>query len=160
MKPTLLTQCLPTASKPNGAAGSARRKRGFTLIELMVVILIIAILAALVVPKVIGRTSDAKIAKAKADISTLAGSINAFRLDTGRYPTTEEGLQSLRLQPSDVNNWKGPYITKDVSADPWGNPYEYEYPGQSGAESFSLRSYGSDGQQGGDGEAADVSEED
>ncbi len=159
MKPNLLTQCFPTASGTNRAAGSARRKRGFTLIELMVVILIIAILAALVVPKVIGRTSDAKIAKAKSDISTLAGSINAFRLDTGRYPSTEEGLQALRLQPADVSNWKGPYITKDVPADPWGNPYEYEYPGQSGAESFGLRSYGSDGQQGGEGEAADVSEE-
>lgn len=133
--------------------------RGFTLIELMVVILIIAILAALVVPKIVGRGGDAKISAAKANISTLSSSINAFRLDTGRYPTTEEGLSVLRIPPNDVQNWKGPYTNKDISNDPWGNPYIYEYPGPFGAESFNIITYGADGQPGGEGEAADVSEE-
>ena len=133
--------------------------RAFTLIELMVVILIIAILAALVVPRIVGRTGDAKIAKVKADISILSSSISAFRLDTGRYPTVDEGIQVLIAQPADVQNWKGPYIKGSIPVDPWGNPYEYEYPGSFGAESYNIRSYGSDGQPGGEGEAADVSEE-
>lgn len=136
------------------------RKRGFTLIELMVVILIIAILAAMVVPKVVGRTGDAKISKAKADISSLSSSINAFRLDTGRYPSSEEGLQVLRVPPSDVSNWKGPYINKDIPMDPWNYEYIYEYPGAYGSESFNLLTYGADGQPGGEGEAADISEAD
>lgn len=141
-------------------SGFAGRRRGFTLIELMVVILIIAILAAMVVPKVIGRTSDAKIAKAKSDISALTSQVEAFRLDTGRYPTVEEGLQALRVPPADVQNWKGPYLNKDIPLDPWNNNYEYEYPGPFGPESFIIRSYGADAQPGGEGEAADVSSAD
>jgi general secretion pathway protein G len=125
----------------------------------MVVILIIAILAALVVPKIVGRTGDAKISKAKADIATLSSAISAFRLDTGRYPTVDEGVQVLVVPPADVQNWKGPYIKGQVPVDPWGNPYEYVYPGSFGSESYNLISYGSDGQPGGEGEAADVSEE-
>jgi general secretion pathway protein G len=133
-------------------------RRGFTLIELMVVILILGILAALIVPKMIGRTGEAKVAKAKSDISTLSNLINTFRLDNDRYPTTEEGLQALRTPPSDARNWKGPYATKDIPNDPWGNPYEYSYPGATGTESFALRSLGADGQPGGEGDAADIEE--
>jgi general secretion pathway protein G len=136
------------------------RRRGFTLIELMVVILILAILAALIVPRVVGRTSEAKVAKAQSDLATLSGLIQQFRLDTGRYPTTEEGLQALRVPPADVRGWKGPYTTKEIPDDPWGNPYVYEYPGTSGTESYILISLGSDGQEGGEGEAADISEGD
>jgi general secretion pathway protein G len=133
-------------------------RRGFTLIELMVVILILGILAALIVPKMIGRTGQAKVAKAQSDISTLSNLINTFRLDNDRYPTTEEGLQALRVAPSDAKNWKGPYATKDIPQDPWGNPYEYSYPGATGPESFALRSLGADGQPGGEGDNADIEE--
>lgn len=134
-----------------------RMRRGFTLIELLVVILIIAILAALIVPRVIGKTSDAKIAAAKADLSTLSNAINNFRLDCDRFPTTAEGLQALVVQPSDCPGWKGPYIgSKTLPVDPWHNDYHYEYPGPDGDQSFLLESYGSDGAQGGDGEAADI----
>jgi general secretion pathway protein G len=135
-----------------------RKRRGFTLIELLVVILILAILAALIVPRVIGRTSDAKRAKAASDISTLSGLLQTFRLDTDRFPTTEEGLQALRTQPSDVQNWKGPYTTKAIPTDPWGNPYQYEYPGPGGDDTFVLRSLGADGAPGGEGDAMDITE--
>ena len=133
-------------------------RRGFTLIELLVVILIIAILAALIVPKVIGKTDDAKVAAAKADLSTLAGALQNFRLDCDRYPSTAEGLQALRTPPSDATGWKGPYITKDIPSDPWHNEYHYEFPGPDGNDSFLLESYGSDGAPGGDGTAADIIE--
>ncbi|MFZ4508341.1 MAG: type II secretion system major pseudopilin GspG [Fimbriimonas sp.] len=137
---------------------TTRRSSAFTLIELLVVILILAILAALIVPGVINRTGDAKRAKAASDISTLGGMLQTFRLDTGRYPTTEEGLSALRTPPSDVQNWKGPYSQKPISPDPWGNEYIYEYPGSTGDDSYTIISYGSDGQPGGTGEAIDVTE--
>jgi len=131
------------------------RGRGFTLIELMVVILIIAILAALIVPRIIGRTDDAKISKAKADISSLSQMISSFRLDTGRYPTNDEGLNALESAPSDVSGWKGPYSQKAIPVDPWNNEYHYESPGPNG-EDFVVISYGADGQPGGDGNNADI----
>jgi len=133
-------------------------RKGFTLIELLVVILILAILAALIVPRVVGRTADAKRAKAATDIATLSSLLQQFKLDTGRFPTTEEGLTSLRTAPADVNNWKGPYTTKPIPTDPWGFDYVYEYPGQAVDDSFLLESYGADGAPGGEGEAADVTE--
>lgn len=134
------------------------RKKGFTLIELLVVILILAILAALIVPRVVGRTGEAKRAKAQSDIATLSGLLQQFRLDTDRFPTTEEGLQALRVPPADVRGWKGPYTTKEIPNDPWQNPYDYEYPGASGQDSFVLRSYGADGAPGGEGDAEDIEE--
>lgn len=137
-----------------------KRQRGFTLVELIVVILIIAILAALVVPNLINRTSQAKRAKAASDISVLSGTLQSFRIDNDRYPSAEEGLQALRTAPSDAGNWRGPYTTKEIPNDPWGNPYQYQWPGPLGDDSFSLLSYGSDGAPGGDGDAADISEGD
>lgn len=134
-----------------------KRKSGFTLIELLVVILILAILAAMIVPKLIQRSGQAKHSAALADLSTLARMLEAFRLDCGRYPTSEEGLGALITQPSDTTNWKGPYLTKDVPNDPWGNPYIYEYPGSTD-DNYVLMSYGSDGVEGGTGEAEDVVE--
>lgn len=134
------------------------QRRAFTLIELLVVILILAILAALIVPRVIGRTSDAKRAKAATDIATLSGLLNTFRLDTDRFPTSEEGLEALRVQPADVQNWKGPYTTKPLPTDPWGNEYLYEWPGAAGDDSFILMSLGADGQVGGEGDASDIAE--
>ena len=134
-----------------------RLGRGFTLIELMVVILILAILASLIVPRLVGRSSDAKIAKAKADIAQMRGFMQQFRLDTGRFPTNEEGLQALVVQPSDVTGWKGPYPDKGISKDPWTYDYVYEYPGPDGdPNSFSIMSYGQDGAPGGTDEAADI----
>ncbi len=134
-----------------------RTRRAFTLIELLVVILILAILAALIVPRVVGRTDDAKRAKAASDIATLSGLLQQFRVDTDRFPTTEEGLNALRTPPSDIRNWRGPYTTKPIPTDPWGGEYIYEYPGPSGAEdTFLLMSYGSDGAPGGEGGAMDI----
>lgn len=129
----------------------------FTLIELLVVILIIAILAALIVPKVIGKTADAKIAAAKSDLATLSEALQGFRLDCGRYPSEDEGLAALQTAPSDLQGkWKGPYLTSNIKNDPWGNPYVYKFPGPNGDESFTVESYGSDGQAGGTGDAADI----
>lgn len=134
-----------------------RKRLGFTLIELLVVILILGILAALIVPRVVNRQGDAKRAKAATDISTLSNLLQQFRLDTGRFPTSEEGLDALRNAPSDVQNWKGPYTTKAIPTDPWGYDYVYDYSGE-GSDTFVLMSFGSDGAEGGEGEAEDIAE--
>ncbi len=136
------------------------RKKAFTLIELMVVILILGVLAALIVPKVLGRQGEAKVGAAKADLSSLAGALRNFRLDNERYPTTEEGLNALRTAPNGATNWKGPYTERDIPADPWQNPYDYRSPGASGQDSFALRSFGADGVEGGTGDAQDLIEGD
>ncbi len=132
-----------------------RSRRAFTLIEMLVVILILSILAALIIPRLVGRTSDAKIAKAKSDIATLSSLLQQYRLDNDKYPTTEQGLNALRVQPSDAPRWKGPYTDKDISLDPWGNPYVFQAPGPQGQD-FLITSYGADGAPGGDGDAADI----
>lgn len=137
-----------------------QRKLGFTLIELLVVILILAVLAALIVPRVVGRTGEAKKAKAASDIATLSNLLQQFRIDCDRYPTSEEGLSALRVAPADVQGWKGPYLQKELPADPWNNEYAYEFPGASGGDSFALLSYGADGAPGGEGDAADIGEGD
>lgn len=134
------------------------KRRGFTLIELIVVMLIIAILAALVVPRVIGRTGDAKRSKALSDIASFSNLLQQFHADTGRFPTTEEGLNALYVQPADIQNWKGPYTTKPVPPDPWGFDYIYEYPGSGGDLTYVLASLGADGQEGGEGENTDIME--
>jgi general secretion pathway protein G len=136
---------------------TTRSRRGFTLIELLVVILILAILAALIVPRVVGKSTDAKIAAAKADLATLSSSLQNFRLDNDRYPTSEEGLAALSNPPaSGATNWKGPYIQKPITVDPWGHDYVYQCPGNNGNDSFQVESYGSDGTPGGEGDAADI----
>jgi general secretion pathway protein G len=131
-------------------------KRAFTLIELLVVILILAILAAMIIPRYFSRVDEAKRARALDDIASLSKLLQVFRMDTGRYPTSEEGLQALRTRPADVNNWGGPYSTNPIPSDPWGNEYIYEYPGSSGEDSFLLMSLGQDGAPGGDGANADI----
>lgn len=132
------------AERRIGSSAAARRSRlsGFTLIELLVVILILAILAALIVPRVVNKTGDAKIAAAKSDIATISSALQNFRLDNDRYPTTEEGLQALFTAPSGATNWKGPYLTKPVGQDPWQHDYVYQCPGQSGPDSYTVESYG------------------
>lgn len=132
----------------------SRRQRGFTLMELVVVIIIIGVLAALVGPKFFGRVSEAKQKAAKAQIELFGTALDALRLDVGRYPTTEEGLKALRDKPSGMETWKGPYLPKEIPADPWGKPYIYKSPGDHG--DYDLISYGIDGTEGGDGEGLDI----
>jgi general secretion pathway protein G len=131
-----------------------KSRGGFTLIEMLVVILILAILASLIIPNLVNKASQAKVAKAKSDIAVLQGLLQQFRLDNDRYPTTDEGLNALRVKPSNCPNWKGPYTDK-VQLDPWGNEYVYQCPGPSGQD-YLITSYGADGAPGGEGDAADI----
>jgi general secretion pathway protein G len=132
-----------------------KQAKGFTLIELIVVIVILGLLAGLVVPRLFRHVGQAKIATARAQISAFQTALGAYRLDTGKFPTTEEGLEALRTAPSGVRNWNGPYLPKDIPLDPWGNPYVYKYPGDHGDEP-DIVSNGADGRPGGEGEDADV----
>ena len=131
-----------------------RTQKGFTLIELLVALTILAMLAALVVPRVFRSLEKAKVNTAKAQISALESAIGAYRLDVGSFPTTDEGLQALRQRPSGVENWDGPYIPKDVPLDPWGHPYVYRCPSEHG--DYEIISYGADGREGGEGVDADI----
>jgi len=131
-----------------------RRENGFTLIEILVVIIIIGLLAALVGPRLFGKVSTAKLSAAKAQIELFGTALDTFRLDVGKYPTTEEGLKALREKPSGVEGWNGPYLPKEIPLDPWKKPYIYKSPGEHG--DYDLISYGLDGVEGGEGESQDV----
>jgi general secretion pathway protein G len=128
---------------------------GVTLIELMVVVTIIALFAALVGPALFRNVGKSKVVAAKSQIEQFGTALGTYKLDVGSFPTTEQGLQALRVKPGEVNNWNGPYIPKDVPNDPWQHPYIYKYPGDHGDEP-DIVSYGGDGQPGGDGENADI----
>ena len=134
-----------------------RLARGFTLVEIMVVVVIIGILGALVVPKLLGRTGESRVVAAKTDIATLMQALKLYKLDNQRYPTTEQGLQALTTKPTSgpsANGWKdGGYVEK-LPKDPWGNAYQYLSPGVKGE--VDVFSYGADGQPGGTGEDTDV----
>ncbi|MGA7876289.1 MAG: type II secretion system major pseudopilin GspG [Desulfoferrobacter sp.] len=130
-----------------------RFDKGFTLIELLIVMIILGLLAALVAPKMFQKVGSSKQKAAKAQIAMLGTALDAFRLDVGRYPNAEEGLDALRKNPG-MDNWDGPYLPKDVPKDPWGKQYVYRYPGEHG--DYDLYSMGADGQDGGEGENADV----
>jgi len=138
-------------------AGGRHRAGGFTLIEIMVVVVILGILAVLVAPNVISRIDDARIAKAKQDIRAYETALNLYRMDNFKYPSTDLGLQALVQQPNDpsVRNWKpGGYIDS-LRQDPWGGDYLYVFPGTHGKE-YDLYTLGADGQPGGDGVNADI----
>ena len=138
-----------------GRLGKRNARRGFTLIELIVVIMILGLLAGLVVPRLFRQASKAKSATAKAQIAAFQTALAAYKLDTGTFPTNEQGLQALRIAPPGVRNWDGPYLPKDIPLDPWGRPYIYRYPGQHGDEP-DIISYGADGLEGGEGENEDI----
>ncbi len=127
------------------------RTAGFTLVELLLVIIIIGVLAAMVVPSLAGRGEEARIAAARADIrGTLGTALDMYEMDTGSYPTTAQGLDALLREPSGVTGWRGPYLREaDVPLDPWGNPYVYKYPGDNPPLPYDLLSYGRDGREGG-----------
>ena len=133
---------------------SRKGEKGFTLIELLVVVIIIGLLAALVGPRIFGKTAGAKQQAAKAQIENFGMALDIFRLDVGRYPTTEEGLKALREKPSGAEKWEGPYLKKEVPLDPWGRPYVYRCPGDHG--DYDIISYGLDGVEGGEGENQDI----
>jgi general secretion pathway protein G len=124
-------------------------RAGFTLIELLLVMVILAVLAAVVVPKFTNRGEQAKEAAAKADIAAMELALDMFEVDNGRYPATEEGIPALVTPPPAVSaTWKGPYLKKGVPADPWGNPYQYKYPGQHNAQGYDLYSLGPENREG------------
>lgn len=133
--------------------------RGFTLIELIVVIIVLGLLAGLVGPQILGRVSEAKSKTARTQIELLALALDNYRLDNSSYPTTEQGLAALQERPAREpvpRNWRGPYLRKAVPADPWGRQYIYRNPGERSKTGFDLSTLGRDGQTGGEDEDADV----
>src|SRR6201987_5787268 len=130
-----------------------RKETGITLIELLVVMVIIAMFATIVGQRLFRNVEKARQTTAKAQLSELESVLDAFKLDVGRYPTTDEGLQSLRTRPGSLERWDGPYLKKDIPPDPWQRPYSYRFPSQHGGD-YDLYSLGADGQEGGDGENA------
>ncbi len=127
----------------------ARRNGGFTLVEMLLVLVILATLAAIVVPKFSGRTEQARITAAKTQISNFGVALDSFEIDVGYYPKGRNGLQDLVVQPRDASAWRGPYI-KEIPKDPWGNEYVYESPSRHGDKSYDLMSPGPDGRVGTD----------
>jgi len=132
-----------------------RRQAGVTLIEMLVVVTIIALFAALVAPRMLRRSDTARITAARAQINSFMTALGAYKLDTGLFPTTEQGLQALRVKPQGVNQWEGPYLPQEIPVDPWTRPYVYKYPGEHGDEP-DIISYGADGQPGGEGINGDI----
>lgn len=128
-------------------------QRGFSLIELLIVMVILGLLASLVGPKMFGKLGMAKQKTAKTQIEMLMTAMDSYRLDVGKYPSSQEGLDAL-VENSGSDKWAGPYLQKGVPNDPWDNPYNYQNPGEHGE--IDIFSYGADGQSGGDGENADV----
>jgi len=141
--------------RPGLFRATDRVARGFTLLELLVVVAIIGLLVGYVAPRYFGQIGKSEVTTAKAQIDALEKALDQYRLDTGRYPTTDLGLNALVQRPQDEPKWNGPYLKKAVPLDPWGKPYLYRAPGEKGE--FDIVSLGKDGQPGGTGESADLS---
>ena len=133
---------------------ASQQVRGFTLLELLVVIVIIGLLAGYVAPRYFSQVGKSEVQVARAQLDAIEKALDQYRLDTRRYPSTEQGLQALVTRPPEEANWNGPYLKKAAPNDPWGRPYIYRNPGQKG--DFDLASYGRDGKPGGTGEDADI----
>ncbi len=138
----------------NAETNVDRRTRGFTLLELLVVMVIIGLLAGYVGPKYFAQVGKSEVKAARAQIDALEKALDQYRLDTGHYPSNEQGLSALVTRPADEPKWDGPYLKKGLPSDPWGASYQYRQPGSHGE--VDLFSFGKDGQPGGTGEAADV----
>jgi general secretion pathway protein G len=132
-----------------------RRRAGVTLIEMLVVVTIIALFAALVAPRMLRKSDAARVTATHAQINSFMTALGSYKLDTGVFPSTDEGLQALRLRPNNLNQWQGPYLPQEIPLDPWGHPYVYKYPGEHGDEPDVI-SYGADGQPGGESINADI----
>ena len=137
-----------------GSVLQQRSERGFTLLELLVVMVIIGLLVGYVGPRYFAQIGKSEIKAARAQMDALGKALDQFRLDTRHYPSTEQGLAALIDRPANEAKWDGPYLTKAVPRDPWGNPYVFIMPGEHG--DYDLLSYGKDGKPGGEGEAADI----
>lgn len=133
-----------------------REAQGFTLLELLVVLLIIGLLAGYVAPRYFSQVNKSEVKAARAQIEAFTKALDQYRLDTRHYPTTDQGLGALVAAPQGEAKWSGPYLAKSVPADPWGNPYNYQSPGSNGRE-FEIVSYGADGKPGGTESSADLS---
>lgn len=149
---------MPSNADPPSDTRPPPPRAGFTLIEILVVIVVVAILASLVSPMVLRNVSDARIAAAEAQLEIFALGLDAFHLDYGRYPTTEEGLEALRRPPegSAGDAWRGPYLRREIPLDPWDREYIYVSPGTENPGSYDLLTLGRDGEEGGAGEDADI----
>lgn len=154
----MVSNVLLTISKnsPRLRASAVNRTvcRGFTLMELLLVLVIIGLLAALVGPTLYQRIKPAKESAVRAQIENFATALDSYYIDVGRYPNMQEALKALRTKPEGVEKWNGPYLKKEVPTDPWGNPYIYRTPGRSGG--YEIQSYGADGREGGEEENADI----
>ena len=136
-------------------ACSRREQAGVTLIEMLVVVTIIGLFATVAAIRFLPRAEDAKVVAARAQISIFSNALALYKLDTGRFPSTDQGLKALRDRPQDQDQWQGPYLDKDVPLDPWGHSYSYKYPGDHGEEP-DIESFGADGQPGGTDTSADI----
>ncbi len=145
-----LPGAVDTGTRPARALHRSRRRcRAFTMVELLLVLVILATLAAVVVPKFAGRSRQAKVTAAQTEIASIEMALDAFEVDNGFYPEGTDALRQLVERPTDLNTWRGPYLKKPVTVDPWGNPYQYEYPGRHNTEGYDLSSWGPDGKEGG-----------
>jgi len=131
-------------------ARTTRAAAGFTLVELLLVLVILGTLAAIVVPRFTGRTEQARVTAAQTQIANFSVVLDAFEVDNGYYPRGSSGLQELIVQPKEAPSWRGPYLKQGIPLDPWGNPYTYEYPGKHNENGYDLMSMGPDGRAGGD----------
>lgn len=169
--PGATTPPAPPATRPPDAVrrprlpalaghGAGPRRAGLTLIEIMVVVIVLGLLAGLVAPQILGRVSDARSETARTQLELIGVALDSYYLDNGRYPTTTQGLQALRVEPTSdprPRDWRGPYLRGEVPDDPWGRPYAYRSPGERNPSAFDLETLGADGRVGGEGEDADLS---